>query len=533
MTLVISSTSPRTYPVPQAAQEEARAGLRWSDKHGFLSSYAPHRALTAAMAAGEPLTEPAVRLIAAPRTRCESEFAVADGITADRIERALWGGDSARSWARRIVASLDAQERAANEAALRALEYDPDTYGYAGLLDPEDDELLITTLRTPRACDSVPTLEWECFTASGWEPLRARVLSNQILPLNNDVLTLTLCASAVLEGSGGVIIRFGEPVAWLPTTPLLAAVDPESLDDFHVYAVVDGTDTAAVMSLIALSPGPVGYRREGGQWVPSTDVVSQLRSVSPPPIVEITGEMLTDVLEQVDAATGSEGSAFAPEPEPEPEPTTPTQSASSAPVQASAAVMQQQLDDETSEFLERINEMYAAEDARRARFEAGLESLRASGADADLLREPVSVMLADESARRRAAHERIAAAERAWEDRRRALRAAVVASAAADARTMATAFAFADVLYGASTSTEEVETLLAAGGLDRNRGGAEHLRRYWTHGKGALKIRWGTPGDWTRCYRHLRKYLGARAAGYCQLRHKEATGVYTGDKKNP
>ena len=67
----------------------------------------------------------------------------------------------------------------------------------------------------------------------------------------------------------------------------------------------------------------------------------------------------------------------------------------------------------------------------------------------------------------------------------------------------------------------------AAGGLDRNRGNAEQLRRYWTHGKGAAKIRWGAPGDWERCYRHLSKYMGPRAKGYCQLRHKEATGMYT------
>ena len=77
-----------------------------------------------------------------------------------------------------------------------------------------------------------------------------------------------------------------------------------------------------------------------------------------------------------------------------------------------------------------------------------------------------------------------------------------------------------------------VEPILAAGGLDRNRGNAEKLRRYWLYGRGALKIRWGTPGDWTRCVRQLSKYMGPRAKGYCQLRHKEATGVYTGSKYN-
>ena len=77
------------------------------------------------------------------------------------------------------------------------------------------------------------------------------------------------------------------------------------------------------------------------------------------------------------------------------------------------------------------------------------------------------------------------------------------------------------------------QAMIAAGGLDRNRGNAERLRRYWTKGEGALKIRWGTPGDWKRCVRYLSKYMGVRAKGYCQLRHKEATGVYTGSRFNP
>jgi hypothetical protein len=70
--------------------------------------------------------------------------------------------------------------------------------------------------------------------------------------------------------------------------------------------------------------------------------------------------------------------------------------------------------------------------------------------------------------------------------------------------------------------------LVAGGGLDRDRGQAEKLRHYWDFGPGAAKIRWGMPGDWSRCVRHLAKYLGVRAKGYCQLRHKEVTGMYTG-----
>lgn len=84
----------------------------------------------------------------------------------------------------------------------------------------------------------------------------------------------------------------------------------------------------------------------------------------------------------------------------------------------------------------------------------------------------------------------------------------------------------------AHTNNKVIRGLIAAGGLDRNRGGAARLRRYWTVGRGGLKIRWNTPGDWTRCNRQLRKYMGPRAKGYCALRHKEMTGVWPGDKRN-
>ena len=77
-----------------------------------------------------------------------------------------------------------------------------------------------------------------------------------------------------------------------------------------------------------------------------------------------------------------------------------------------------------------------------------------------------------------------------------------------------------------------VYTDTKAGGVDRNRGNAETLRRYWTVGAGAAKIRWGMPGDWTRCVEQLSKHLGPRAKGYCALRHKERNGYYPGDKRN-
>lgn len=90
-----------------------------------------------------------------------------------------------------------------------------------------------------------------------------------------------------------------------------------------------------------------------------------------------------------------------------------------------------------------------------------------------------------------------------------------------------------------SRSVDDYGTILASAGdlegadvFESDYAAERRLKRYWLYGPGAAKIRWGTPGDWTRCVRHLSKYMGPRAKGYCQLRHRDANGYYTGDKKN-
>lgn len=60
----------------------------------------------------------------------------------------------------------------------------------------------------------------------------------------------------------------------------------------------------------------------------------------------------------------------------------------------------------------------------------------------------------------------------------------------------------------------------------KGRGNAETLRRYWSTGKGAAKIRWGQGGDFNRCTRQLSKYMPGRAKGYCNLLHHRATGIW-------
>jgi hypothetical protein len=64
-----------------------------------------------------------------------------------------------------------------------------------------------------------------------------------------------------------------------------------------------------------------------------------------------------------------------------------------------------------------------------------------------------------------------------------------------------------------------MNALLAVAGRQltpKDAASTERLKRYWTVGKGAAKIRWGTPGSWRRCYRHLVKYVGPKVApGLC------------------
>lgn len=51
------------------------------------------------------------------------------------------------------------------------------------------------------------------------------------------------------------------------------------------------------------------------------------------------------------------------------------------------------------------------------------------------------------------------------------------------------------------------------------------LRDYWEHGKGAAKVRWGTPGAMQRCIRANRMHM-ADPGGYCATRHKHVTGEW-------
>lgn len=79
----------------------------------------------------------------------------------------------------------------------------------------------------------------------------------------------------------------------------------------------------------------------------------------------------------------------------------------------------------------------------------------------------------------------------------------------------------------AKTARAVVLEAKATGGLDKNRGDAEHLRHWFVRGEGAAQIAWGTAGDFDRCVKIAGRHMSPdNAKGYCNLRHHDATGIY-------
>lgn len=60
------------------------------------------------------------------------------------------------------------------------------------------------------------------------------------------------------------------------------------------------------------------------------------------------------------------------------------------------------------------------------------------------------------------------------------------------------------------------------------------LQRSYIGGKVAARIRWGTPGDFTRCVRQARAHgmSDRKAKGFCANMHKAATGQWPGAGRN-
>jgi hypothetical protein len=289
------------------------------------------------------------------------------------------------------------------------------------------------------------------------------------------------------------------------------AMTPETSDVQPLFfAIVSEDDTSAVIDLVSLVPAATDstssmtYTRENKQWVRNEAILVDMNSATPPPVVPLDAVALKSVIEQIDGVTSVAASVnpdekfitvlwgkggnvmFLASPDEE------------ALTAAGIIVAEEQ---ELADALIEITQKYGKFNEDDSGVWAGYESaeenenkeigvtcancmLYAGGDVCKIIEQPVEPL---------------------------------------------GYCRFALIPDG----VVKQEPMQAAGGADRNRGNAERLRRYWTIGKGGLKIRWATPGDWTRCYRNLKKYMGPRAKGYCSLRHKEMTGMWPGDKRNP
>ena len=304
-----------------------------------------------------------------------------------------------------------------------------------------------------------------------------------------------------------------------PAVPRVASASPEDkvvtpeTSDVQplFFAIVSEDDPSAVIDLVSLVPAATDstnsmtYTRENKQWVRNEAILVDMNSATPPPVVPLDAAALKSVIEQVDGVTsvaasitpdkdfitvlwGKGGNVmFLASPSEE------------ALIAAGVIVAEEQdLADALIEITQKHGKFNSDDSGVWAGYESAEENenkdigvncancmLYAGGDVCKIIEQPVEPM--------------------------GYCRFALIPDGVVKQKPMQ-----------------------AAGGLDRNRGNAERLRRYWTIGKGGVaKIRWNTPGDWTRCYRNLKKYMGPRAKGYCSLRHKEMTGMWPGDRRNP
>jgi hypothetical protein len=331
-------------------------------------------------------------------------------------------------------------------------------------------------------------------------------------------------------------------------TPKTSDVPPKYL------AIVSPDDNQAVMDLVAIVPKtitttePITYVRKDGKWVEDSQVLLDLKSATPPPVVKLDDTILNNILQQVDGIKNVTASIL----------TTDyiLNFLYGNPITAAGGVDRNRGRAEqlrrywtVGKGAAKIRWGQPGDWKRCVRHLSKYLGIRAKGY-CQLRHKDALGMYTSTHAKLDKSHRNLGAEEFLMEevwgenigepthitDKDMLMPIEDIHSEEDDLYegSWTPDLEIVDALEElAKCGDDEFQALIAAGGLDRNRGNAEELRQYWTRGKGAAKIRWGTPGDWKRCVRHLSKYMGVRAKGYCQLRHKDATGVYTGSRMNP
>ena len=418
--------------------------------------------------------------------------------------------DEAREWAEKIINGIERERVKKEEAVLASIGYDAGKYNYIGLTASADDDLIFAVGRVEKNDTNINNAEILSQNASWGRISDDLATSCAVSGVAMDAPLVAYTASAFAEGCRGVYLAYGEPLLFLESQPILStlvAAASSASPDGLVYAVVDGTDTTAVMDVIMIAPGPQVYRRGGGAWVLDATTLDSLLSVNPPPIVELTGDMINSVLEQVDGGQANQvaptGDGFAeagvnsidgsePIADEAVDPAV-TPAASDTPSTDTYSTNQNK-----SQLKDGSTAQTAALLSRYDTIEALTASVRSLWSEFD---DEVSAVQAKQK---------------------------IIEEASKLRDTLLVREAQLTNIY-IPALTADAQSIHDATPNQRK---ATHLRKYWVRGKGAVKIRWGTPGDFTRCERQLRKYLGEKSAGYCAKRHREVLGFWPGDKRN-
>jgi len=267
---------------------------------------------------------------------------------------ALYGGEVGAEWARKIVEGAQRDQRAACETLLASLGYDAHTYRYLGLTREHPTRRIEALGRL--SVGSAGGARLSVLDGQEWVSACQEHVSGRVaVPLSRELVAFT--ASAFAEGHRAVVLKDGVPLTFLlERLPLVAAAlapaapqddtDTETSSDTgtdedaetsgassagsaagggpaatlpgpaavtpdvtkgqqpgaHYYAMVDALDTSAVSSLIKITPGPQVWARNGGQWLLDPPTLATLMSITPPPLVELSGSTLTAVAQQVDSS---------------------------------------------------------------------------------------------------------------------------------------------------------------------------------------------------------------------------------------
>lgn len=507
--VTIIPAAPRTYAVPKAVSSFVATTLNTP------SNAASHTTVT------DLDIELAKKLAIDTRITADDAFSIHTGLTASAssaLSFNLRGGSEGRDWAAKIVEGIRRDELRVRDTTLEQIGYAPDEFHYFGLSDRSDQELL-------RAVGRIPVGECtlnnaDVLTASGdWQRLSesAEVQSaiDSAMGTALEPSLLASSASAFTTGFQAVYLSYLTPLCFLDNIPLLASGIPEGMtkDSEFIYAVVDPTDTTAVISLILLKPGPQAYIRTGGNWTIDEPTLDSLLSASPPPIVELSGATAASVVAQVDASqaqqvapdveTGAGGAGEGLE--------NGVDTAEAKPKKSNAVQRQKKSggvgsEVAASEVGESPNGSMPPKDA-----------MAASGRNV-ALREVYENGMSIVAAMRARDGDTAQVQLRELRIRTGMLRTA----AALREQALSHINMLENVIVPVVAAAPNVVNTTP------NQRKAEPMRKYWLRGAGAVRIMWGVPGDFNRCRTLLTPYLGARSAGYCAKLHHSATGGWPG-----